>query len=509
MDASVKDENGNIYYLAGKLGSGGQGCVFSVCDNDSVVIKALVTGDEDKPDILQDEVKYKEYRNIVRRIMAVGEFENIAVPYVMLQKPYCGYVMLFMNGLQAIDKMMLPYVYKNKKSGNIYIHNPDKTDKIGTKTKEEFDFAYNHAGDIVKRLKCLAKLAKILARFEDKNVVYCDISPNNVYVSRDPDSYEAWLIDLDNLAHASDVRAPIGTNKFMAPEVVNGQKNTIYSDRYSFALLAYQFLMIKEPFLGNAQDDFDSWDSDGGDNDAFDEAVAKGEVAWVWEKDDESNRSSSGLNPHDFLNDELFQLFERTFNADGRKNPTHRPSMWEWYDALVRGSESCFSGTLQFSENTFSALVAEQNNRKYYYQKIKFISTEEPFQKSRKVSRYHVSIKNIVELSDEEGNSEYLAVDEKKIYWDSDKGVSNYYLSNFDILSTVPKKYIPDFIVLSREEKPFGTSNEFSYTCPYKGFEIIAVEDNCRVKTLNDLTKTILYIKHNGKLIKKISISKE
>lgn len=509
MDASVKDENGNIYYLAGKLGSGGQGCVFSVCDNDSVVIKALVTGDEDKPDILQDEAKYEQYRSMVRRIMAVGEFENIAVPYVMLQKPYCGYVMLFMNGLQSIDKMMLPYVYKNKKTGKIYIHNPNKADKINAKTKEEFDFAYNYAGSIVKRLRCLAKLAKILARFEDKNVVYCDISPNNVYVSKNPGSYEAWLIDLDNLAHASDVRSPIGTNKFMAPEVAKGQPNTIYSDRYSFALLAYQFLMIKEPFLGNAQDGFDSWDSDGSDNDAFDDAVAKGEVAWIWEKDDDSNRSSTGLNPYEFLNDELIQLFERTFNADGRKNPNHRPSMWEWYDTLVRSSESCFKGMLQFSEDAFSELVSEQTKRTYYSQKIEFISPEEPFQKRRKVSRYVVKIKNIVQLCDDDGNSEYLAIDEKKIYWDSDKEVPNYYLSNFDILSIVPEKYIPDSIVLSRKEISFSKSDEFTFNCPYKDFEVIAVEDNCRVNTIKDLTKTILYIKTKGKFIKKISISKE
>ena len=38
MNSSVRDENGNIYYIAGKLSSGGQGCVFTVQDDDTCPI---------------------------------------------------------------------------------------------------------------------------------------------------------------------------------------------------------------------------------------------------------------------------------------------------------------------------------------------------------------------------------------------------------------------------------------------------------------------------------------
>ena len=508
MNTSVKDENGNIYYIADKLGSGGQGCVFTVRDNDSVVIKALVNDDE-KLDIIQDEDKYLAYQQNVRRIMAVGEFENTAVPYVMLEKPYCGYVMLFMNGLQSIDKLMLPYLYKDKNTGKIYLNNLDKSDKVTAKTKEEFDFAYNYNGGLIKRIKCLAKLAKILAKFQDKDVVYCDISPNNVYISKNPESYETWLIDLDNLAHSSEVRGPIGTPGYMAPEVVKGASNSIYSDRYSFALVAYRFLMMKEPFLGKAQDDFDSWETDGSDDDAFDEAVANGEIAWIWEKDDDSNRSSTGLNPYDFLNDKLIDLFEKTFNAEGRRNPSSRPSMWKWYDELVKASESAFNAEIKFSEPSFSALINDEHNKKYFYQNVGFISSVEPFQKEITIKKYIVNIKHVVELSDEEGNVEFIAEEDKIIYWDSNKDVSKYYLSNYDVMNRIPNKYIKDFIVFSKQEKLFSRSNEFSTSCPSKDYEVIAIEDNCVVKTINDLTKTIIYVKYNGKTIKKITIEKE
>ena len=508
MNTSVKDENGNIYNLADKLGEGGQGCVFTVRENDSVVIKALV---DDKMDIIEDEEKYLKYQQNVRKIIAIGEYENIAVPYVMLEKPYCGYVMLFMNGLQPIDKSMLPYLYKNKTTGKIYIYNTSKIDRTISRqgSKEEFDFAYNFYCPLIKRLKCLAKLAKIMGNFEDTDVVYCDLSPNNIYISKNPKSYETWLIDLDNLSHSKDIHHPIGTPGYMAPEVSKGESNTIYSDRYSFALVAYRFLLMKEPFLGQAQEDFDSWEDDSNDEDAFEKAVSNGEIAWIWEKDDDSNRSNTGLNPYEILNEDIVNLFERTFNADGRNNPTHRPSMWEWYHTLLQASESSFKGELKFSEDSFAELVKEQNNSKYFHLPISFISENEPFQNSRSVKKLVVNIKHVIELSDEEGNKEYIARPDKKIYWDSDKSVSKYYLSNYDIMNTIPKKYVQDYIVLSRKEKLFSKVAEFEISAPNKEYEIIAIEENCIVKTIKDLLKTTIYIKYKGKIIKKITIEKE
>ena len=103
----------------------------------------------------------------------------------------------------------------------------------------------------------------------------------------------------------------------MAPEVVKGEPNSIYSDRYSFALIAYQLLMMKDPFLGIAAIEYDSWEDNSESDDAFDVAVANGEVAWVWEKDDPSNRPEGGLDPNTFLTKELVSLFEETLNSDG------------------------------------------------------------------------------------------------------------------------------------------------------------------------------------------------
>ena len=512
MNSSVRDENGNIYYIAGKLSSGGQGCVFTVQDDDSVVIKALIN--ENTLDIISDETKYAEYQERVRRVMSVGEFDNLAMPYVMLEKPLCGYVMLFMNGLQPIDKLMLPYIYKhkaeNEEEEKVYIPKSysGKENRVLAKSEEEFIFAYNQSGGLVKRLKCLAKLAKIMGDLENHNAVYCDLSPNNVFISKDVNSHEVWLIDLDNLCLASKVKSPIGTPKYMAPEVVKGQPNSIFSDRYSFALLAYQVLMLKDPFLGAAANEFDSWEDDSESDDAFDVAVANGEVAWVWEEEDSSNRPDGGLNPKTFLTDDLVSLFEETFNATGRNNPLRRPSMWQWYDALIKAVESSSETIVKYEDDVFSELRTNADN-KYYRQRIGFVTAIEPFKKGKTINRLKVNISVVTSIEDENGFYENIVVPDKTIFWDADKETPAYYLSNYDILNERRGKYIPEYITISRKERLFSKSNEFLVMCPYSDCEVSVVENEKNVATITNLFNVKLFIKHKGKLIKKITIGKE
>jgi serine/threonine protein kinase len=505
MTKIVKDENGNIYHIDSKLDSGGQGCVFTVHNKDNIVIKALINNDEDL-DIIEDEAMYEIYINKMRNIIAIGEFENVAIPYVMLEKPFCGYIMLFMNGLHGLNNLIQPYVFKKKETNKIYIDDTSKADKKTAKTKEEFDFSYNYNGSLVKRIKCLAKIAKILYQFENKGVVYSDIAPKNVFISKARESYEAWLIDLDNLSYSKDVKVAIGTKGYMAPEVAQGIPNTIYSDRYSFALLAYKFLLMKDPFEGKAQKNFNTWDVDGSDEDAFEIAKDRGEVAFIWEKDDDTNRSDTGLNQNDFLNEELIDLFEKTFNKIGRKNPYKRPSMVEWYDALINASQSAFSGTLDFKSEQFSDLILQQKSKTYFHLPTEFITSIEPFQKTIIIKKYTVILKRIIEITDDEKNVDFLVIEDKKINWNSDKEIDKYYLSNYDVMDKRPQKYIRDFISLKRIEKLFTRSNEFSISVYDKDYEVVAFYQNQLVKTISHLENTVIYIKFKGRYIKQISI---
>ena len=522
MNSSVYDENGNVYYIKGKLSSGGQGVVYTVRDNDSIVIKALPVGDE-RSDILQDDQTYEEYKKNVRRIIAVGEFENLAIPVAMLKKPFCGYVMQFMNGLQPIANMMAtpPYLYKKKSNHSLdnidddetYIYTNDckKEDRVTAKSREEVIFAYNHDGGLGKRIRCLAKLAKILANFEDRNVVHCDLSPNNIFVSKGAENYEVWLIDLDNLSIGSRVKKPIGTPRFMAPEVVKGVKNSIYSDRFSFALIAYRFLMLKDPFEGAAADEYESWDDNESSDDEFDQAVAHGEVAWIWEKNDDSNRSNTGFNPMSLLPSSIFNLFERTLNRDGRSNPEKRPSMWEWYEQLVLAAESVSVREMKYQEPAFRELIKWQGNTKYYREPIEFLTDTEPFsdEENAKIKRYKVNIKNIRPLIDENGIVESIAEGQTTVYWDVNGKTSKYCLSNFDLLDRRPQRYIKDFLVFKRREVLFVKSKEYDVKINDRDYKVIIIENGKVKSVITDLMNSEILITNKGEVIRKISVTVE
>lgn len=503
MNLSVKDENGNIYNLFDKIGSGGQGSVFKVRDNDAVVVKALCHQNSD--DIISDEKTYEEYKKHIRNVISVGEFDYLAVPYVMLEKPLCGYVMLFMAGLEPISNLMLPYIYKDKNKQIIFKKDySSKKERHFASSNDEIIFSYNHSGGLSKRLRCLARLAQILADISDKGVAYCDLSPNNVYISKDHSNYEVWLIDLDNLDYESNITHTVGTPKFMAPEIAKGKPNTNYSDRYSFALLAYQFLTFAEPFNGDLVSEYGSWEDDEVDDDAFDKAIALGEIPWIWEVGDDRNRSTKGFNPHKLLNEDLFNLFEKTFNHKGRNIPECRPSMWEWYDSLILAYESLIAGRIRYSEESFHEHIPKGN--KYYNQKIMYLGSINPFNDEKSPQRYKVNISDIILLEDEEGNKDMIVLPDKTIFWSKDQNNNHYQLSNFDLYKRRPKNYIDNYITLIRQEKLFSASSEFQIVSSYSDIQLLAVENNQYINTINNLLKTTYFVKYAGEFIKRITL---
>lgn len=512
MMLSVKDENGKTYDLDESIGEGGQGCVFTVLGEESVVIKAIV---DENNDIVQDEKTYKEFKKKIRKVMALGEFKNVALPYVMLEKPNCGYVMLFMSGMFPIAKIMLPYVFKNKASKLLYIPNDlsKSIDHVIAKNQEEFIFSYHIFADLKKRLRCLINLAMILVDFELHNVVYCDLSPNNIFISKNHDDYEVWLIDLDNLSFQSEIKSAIGTPKYMAPEVTKGNPNTIYSDRYSFAIIAYQCLMLKNPFLGKLEENYSSWDED--DND-FEQAISQGEVPWIWEKGDDSNRDEHSLNPQSFLTEELYDLFENTLNKKGRNHPTSRPSMQNWLESLINAYESLMLRKVRFSEETFKALF---NHGKSYEQDV-YLLTDNFFfgQKMEKYQllksnskRIKVTIYSVQLLEDEETTKSigmFNKID-KIIYWEKGEDQDEFALSNFDILTTHRKEYISNYIEFIKKQGDFSRKTEYYVLCKDNNIQIIFRKNGNVITFIEDLFQCEIYIQQHNRLINKIIFEEE
>lgn len=317
MDKLVHDDRGNSLMLSDCLGEGGQGAVFRVqrSTGHGLAVKARL--DPKSGEILQDLSAYKKYRRKLDQIMALPQIAHLALPLSPLREPYCGYVMRLMEGMEPLSKYLKPDLDKE----------PDPNKKTGPNIKT----ALCKKGGLSKRFEILKDLSAILCELHSHGIVYGDLAPGNVYVSAKDADHEVWLIDLDNLAYATEVTSSVGTPLYRAPEVAMGKANSLGSDRYSFALLAYELLTFSKPFHGSITDEEPEEDF----CDDTEARIESGECPYVHESDP-ANTPKYGFSPRLDLvmTPELEALFLQTFNANGRAEPNRRPSMYAWHQAF-------------------------------------------------------------------------------------------------------------------------------------------------------------------------------
>lgn len=314
------DERRNKYKIEsnGKIGEGAQGAVYKVDSNDNVLLKI---------------VKNKKKGNILRaKVNAINSLElnqnlNFAIPLLNLDlgiEECEGYVMLLMEDMIPISELL----------------------KTTFKNYDEAKKWYEETGGIKRRIEILKKIAYNLYQLHSRGLVYGDISPNNIFVSKDKEYSEAWFIDCDNIDFHYNIDFTIGSPGFCSPEIrkslppYNEEKkvNTIENDIYAFANLAHIFLFLADPFKGSIleslennekEDDWDNWDEEEDKEKIFD----YGQVAWIGEEN-EDNKPIYGLSPiiDKIITKKLKRLFKMTLGKEGRENPKIRPSLRLWYE---------------------------------------------------------------------------------------------------------------------------------------------------------------------------------
>lgn len=336
----IVDENGKNYELGEKLGQGGQGVVYRVSSDTGLAVKGIfrpIEGlnksdgkDEGESWILQDEKIYEKYAEKIHALMALGIFydiEHVALPKAVLAKPNCGYVMWLMEGLEEIENQM-----------------PDRDNFI--------PLAGENSG-LGKKIRVLYSLAQILQRLHTSGLIYCDLSPSNIYVSKSANDHEVWLIDSDNLVFVNRARRSVGTPGYRAPEIATQKsRNTFYSDMYSFALVAFRYLTGESPF-GETVVERD-WDDEDGDDD-FAEVLDDGTAEYMYE----GKGPIRGIPLSFVCTEEMQTLFYRTFCKKGRENPTARPTASEWCEVLGEALNH-LNYCLEVTKNKSSA-KAEKN----------------------------------------------------------------------------------------------------------------------------------------------------
>lgn len=295
MTQSVVDENGTVYTLERCLGRGGQGAVW-LARGGRHVVKLLSRG--------------RDREALRRQIASVKRMDiralHVARPLALLRSPDIGYVAEFLAEMAPIGTLLAP---------------PKGTSVAAW---------YQATGGLRRRLRLLAHAGEALAGLHAHGLIYGDVSHHNVYVSVPVEAVEAWLIDLDNLRHDSDLESAVYTAGYGAPEVVNGKAGpTSFSDAWGFAVLAFHTLTLLHPFCGNLVDE--------GEPELEEEAFA-GRLPWVDHATDERNRSTWGIGRGTVLSKRLAKLARLTFE-EGRDDRTKRPGVSAWVEELHRAAD--------------------------------------------------------------------------------------------------------------------------------------------------------------------------
>lgn len=327
----VSDEFGQKFELKSKLGEGGQGLVCTT-QFDQVLVKINTQPDKEKKQKWLEHIRW-----LMRQPL---EQLNIAKPFSRIAPTdnggNVGYVLELMDGLIPLQGLM------------------DETE-VAMEESEGSPEKYLQTGGIRRRMRLLSRLARILANLHARGMAYGDLSPGNIFISKEVEHDQVWLIDCDNIClnqrdsydneqvegRAGKVYSP----GYGAPEVVKGDAFvSSLTDSWSFAVIALKLLTTNHPFIGEYVENGTPDDE---------EKAFKGELPWIYHPDDFSNEVFKGLPIELVALKPLKAMFEQCFNK-GKSEPIARPTLNEWSEIFEKMSHllvSCQNSKCNASYN--------------------------------------------------------------------------------------------------------------------------------------------------------------
>ena len=211
-------------------------------------------------------------------------------------------------------------------------------------------------------LKWCISLCNAFKRLHENGYSYQDLNDGSFFF--DPQTGDLLICDNDNVTADKKNLGILGKMRYMAPEIVRGDKTRagtpqlpdVHSDRFSLAIILFMALCLGNPFEGERLKDYDIVDED-----AEYELFGKRPI-FVYHKTDKSNRPIRGyhsavLRRWAYIPLYIKEAFHRTF-VDGladRENERTTPLEWikllsKYRDELVSCGSCGYEYILGFSE---------------------------------------------------------------------------------------------------------------------------------------------------------------
>ena len=289
-------EKGNKYTVKELLGSGGQGEVYSIdSQNGPMALKWYYkqTSTEEQKKIIMDLV---EDGSPSPQFLWPVDFIKSTVNNTF------GYVM-----------RLRPREYKNI---------PDLLNR-----RVQLTF-----GVVIKAVYNMVEQFEILHR---EGYSYKDISDQNVFF--DPRTGDILICDNDNVSKNNQNDSGVyGTMRYMAPEIVRGDKDahpSTKTDLYSMAVLMFCMMFISHPLDGANEARIHALD------DAANRALYGTHPVFIFDPDNSENRPVPGIHDNALLFWSIYPSFLQekftTAFTRGLNNPAERIVEREWKDILI------------------------------------------------------------------------------------------------------------------------------------------------------------------------------
>ncbi|TYB39715.1 hypothetical protein FXF50_04880 [Micromonospora sp. AP08] len=295
-DATVVTDDAGVNFTLGPLiAKGGQGAVYRVEGYPEVAIKLL-----ERPEDL-------ERIRSVRRLPLDGL--PVAAPVTLIQGRRSGYTMRLASDMQPLREPYLPSDFGPRETTPRW---------------------YSETGGLRRRLAIAANTADVIAKLHGLGLTYVDLNPNNVMVSDDLTRDVTWLIDCDNLTSMSKPKWDVlGFRGYAAPERKRKAPPSTLADAYILGVHVFRMLVLRHPLEGVLADALDG-------NEAR-ERMDRGDLPYVADRDDDSNRLARGTFAWGIfdlvLSKQVQKLCRQTF-SEGRLDPTKRPGSARWREVL-------------------------------------------------------------------------------------------------------------------------------------------------------------------------------